>query len=175
MFLTDGTPRFDDARYAPTDTHNFLRNWTKAGPASWQYMYHPADADKPVVHVSLTEARLYCQHYGFRLPHTWEWSYAAQGTDGRAYPWGQVSGCKRDDAACLARSAVDGSHCPLLQVRTHEQQQRPDSATLNPLPPHQPSTRSASSNVSGSGRPQSARFGAGGAVGSAPTVSMFHA
>ena len=60
--------------YVPADTHNFLRNWTQTSPSSWAY--HPADANKPVVHLSLHEARAYCAWAGKRLPHTWEWQYA---------------------------------------------------------------------------------------------------
>eukprot|EP01050_Picozoa_sp_SAG11_P024017 SAG11_NODE_4997_length_1698_cov_0.979987_2_plen_153_part_01 len=131
----------NDSGYYPTDTHNYLRNWTKtklvkptavaAGAAEkgqqgqqqsrydgdagqeeeerWVYHYRPADAEKPVVHVSLTEARLYCAYYNKRLPHTWEWSYAAQGIDGRIYPWGtHGTSCQQPtDAKCLAKSAID--------------------------------------------------------------------
>jgi hypothetical protein len=105
-----------DSKYVPTDTHNFLRNWTRVGRDSWRH--HPADADKPVVHVSLRESRLYCAHYGWRLPHTWEWSYAAQGTDGRAYPWGVASGCKPDDATCqVCCPIVNLEMCHLTVVR----------------------------------------------------------
>ena len=43
---------------------------------------------KPVTYVSLADARAYCSAYGKRLPRAWEWQLAAQGTDGRAYPWG---------------------------------------------------------------------------------------
>ena len=74
--------RFVDAsHYSPVDTENFLRNW-KAGtyPAGW--------ANKPVTWVSLDDARAYAKWAGKRLPHEWEWQYAAQGTDGRLYPWG---------------------------------------------------------------------------------------
>ena len=72
----------DTARYRPRDDANFLKDW-KAGayPDGW--------ADRPVTWVSLEDARAYCARDGKRLPHEWEWQYAAQGTDGRAYPWGE--------------------------------------------------------------------------------------
>ena len=69
------------ARYRPKDDHNFLRDWKNgAPPAGWE--------KKPVTWVSLEDARAYAAWAGKRLPHEWEWQYAAQGTDGRLYPWG---------------------------------------------------------------------------------------
>lgn len=71
----------DATHYAPQDKLNFLRDW-KDGmyPAGW--------GNRPVTWVSLEDARAYAQWAGKRLPHEWEWQMAAQGTDGRAYPWG---------------------------------------------------------------------------------------
>jgi len=71
----------DAAHYRPADDHNFLKDWTNgAFPAGW--------ANKPVTWVSIEDARAYAQWTGKRLPREWEWQYAAQGADGRLYPWG---------------------------------------------------------------------------------------
>lgn len=71
----------DAAHYRPVDDLNFLRDWKNGNyPDGW--------ADKPVTWVSLEDAQAYAAWAGKRLPHEWEWQYAAQGTDGRLYPWG---------------------------------------------------------------------------------------
>jgi formylglycine-generating enzyme required for sulfatase activity len=71
----------DAAKYHPADDLNFLRDWTKGTyPEGW--------ANKPVTWVSQEDARAYAAWAGKRLPHEWEWQFAAQGFDGRAYPWG---------------------------------------------------------------------------------------
>ncbi len=71
----------DAAHYQPNDALNFLKDWKNGSyPEGW--------ADKPVTWVSLEDARAYAAWAGKRLPHEWEWQYAAQGSDGRLYPWG---------------------------------------------------------------------------------------
>jgi len=88
-FYMDRTPvtnaefkKFLDAtHYHPQDDHNFLRAWQNGNfPEGW--------GNKPVTWVSIEDARTYATWSGKRLPHEWEWQYAAQSTDGRAYPWG---------------------------------------------------------------------------------------
>jgi formylglycine-generating enzyme required for sulfatase activity len=73
----------DATHYHPQDDLNFLRDWKNGTfPAGWD--------NKPVTWVSLEDARAYAAWAGKRLPHEWEWQYAAQGTDGRVYPWGNT-------------------------------------------------------------------------------------
>ncbi|MGC2212482.1 MAG: SUMF1/EgtB/PvdO family nonheme iron enzyme [Silvibacterium sp.] len=77
-----GFKKFMDAtHYNPADPTNFLKDWKDGTyPAGWQ--------DKPVTWVSMEDARAYAAWAGKRLPHEWEWQYAAQGNDERLYPWG---------------------------------------------------------------------------------------
>ena len=70
--------------YAPSDAHNFLRDWNGSAPVppvGW--------GAKPVTWVDLLDARAFCAEAGKRLPHDWEWQYIAQnGTPWALYPWG---------------------------------------------------------------------------------------
>ena len=71
----------DATHYHPKDDGNFLKDWKDGSyPGGW--------GNKPVTWVSLEDARAYAAWAGKRLPHEWEWQYAAQGPDGQGYPWG---------------------------------------------------------------------------------------
>ena len=71
----------DATAYQPKDDHNFLLDWKNGAP-------QPGWEKKPVTWVSIEDARAYAAWASKRLPHEWEWQYAAQGDDGRLYPWG---------------------------------------------------------------------------------------
>jgi hypothetical protein len=58
------------------------------------------------------QARQYCAHYGKRLPHSYEWQYAAQGTDWRMYPWGGSDPATASDGVHAPQLVTDSNVCP---------------------------------------------------------------
>jgi formylglycine-generating enzyme required for sulfatase activity len=76
-------------RYQPKDTTNFLKHWTKGKPAD-------AILRKPVVYVSLEDAKAFASWSGKRIPTELEWQYAAQTSDGREWPWKQEKPVTRE-------------------------------------------------------------------------------
>ncbi|MCK9398915.1 MAG: formylglycine-generating enzyme family protein [Bacteroidales bacterium] len=86
--------------YLPKDTVNFLKHWVNGKiPAGME--------NHPVVYISLEDARAYATWAGKRLPTEVEWQYAAQGGEGRIWPWGNEFDSTRCNNASGKTSAVD--------------------------------------------------------------------
>jgi formylglycine-generating enzyme required for sulfatase activity len=90
----------DESGYAPSESVNFLKHWENGQAPAGQENY-------PVVYVSLDDARAYAEWAGKRLPTEPEWQLAAQGTDGRTWPWGDTFDSTRVNVGRNAPTAVD--------------------------------------------------------------------
>jgi len=109
--------------------------WRRVAGADWRHPFGPGAGvagrdDHPVVQVSARDAEAYCAWAGLRLPTDSEWEFAARGTDGRRFPWGddppgdgEPRRANFGTVPCCAPSAEDG------HVKTAPVGRYPDGAS----------------------------------------------
>ena len=69
---------------------------------------YPERSEHPINCVDRTQAQSYCAWRDKRLPTEIEWEYAARGSDGRTYPWGnEAPGCERATVSGCVKAKPD--------------------------------------------------------------------
>jgi formylglycine-generating enzyme required for sulfatase activity len=92
--------------------------WRRIEGADWRHPRGPESSikgwgDHPVVQISARDAVAFCAHHGLRLPQEEEWEFAARGSDGRRFPWGdgppEDAGRRHANFGSIACCAPDDS------------------------------------------------------------------
>jgi serine/threonine-protein kinase len=79
----------DETEVTNDEYQQFIDSTRRQPPSHWRNgRYAAGTANLPVVEVTWYDAQSYCQSLGKRLPLEEEWEYAARGTEGRLYPYG---------------------------------------------------------------------------------------
>jgi len=91
----------------------FIDSTRRQPPVHWRNGRYPdGEASLPVVNVSWDDANAYARWAGKRLPTEEEWEYAARGTDGRLYPYG-------DEWKPQYSNALEDNHGAARNVRSY--------------------------------------------------------
>ena len=90
--------------------------WRPVTGATWQRPHGPKSTidgkqNHPVVQVSQRDAAAYCAWRGSRLPTEAEWKFAARGTDGRRYAWGNEAPAQTGDVSARRANYGTDSCC----------------------------------------------------------------
>jgi eukaryotic-like serine/threonine-protein kinase len=91
----------------------FIEATGHKAPPSWANGHHkPGTARRPVTGVDWDDAKAYAEWKGKRLPTEEEWEFAARGTDGRRFPWGDQWKPQAANAASTGHAHPDnvGGH-----------------------------------------------------------------